>query len=53
MSKEKGGISIFQKYLALWVIICMVIGILIGQFLPQIPDFLGQFEYAKVSIFLR
>lgn len=50
MSKEKSGISIFQKYLTLWVIICMVIGILIGQFLPQIPDFLGQFEYAKVSV---
>ena len=50
MSKEKGGISIFQKYLTLWVVICMVIGILIGQFLPQIPDFLNQFEYAKVSV---
>ena len=50
MSKEKGGISIFQKYLTLWVIICMAIGVLIGQFLPQIPDFLNRFEYAKVSI---
>ena len=50
MSKEKGGISIFQKYLTLWVIICMVIGVLIGQFLPQIPDFLNRFEYARVSI---
>ena len=50
MSKEKSGISIFQKYLTVWVIICMVIGVLIGQFLPQIPDFLGQFEYAKVSV---
>ena len=50
MSKEKNGISIFQKYLTLWVIICMIIGILIGQFLPQVPDFLNQFEYAKVSI---
>ena len=50
MSKEKGGISIFQKYLTLWVIICMAAGILIGQFLPQIPDFLSQFEYAKVSV---
>ena len=50
MNKEKSGISIFQKYLTLWVIICMVIGVLTGQFLPQIPDFLNRFEYAKVSI---
>lgn len=50
MSKEKGGISIFQKYLTVWVILCMAAGILIGKFLPQISDFLNRFEYAKVSI---
>lgn len=50
MSKEKGGISVFQKYLTVWVILCMAAGILIGKFLPQIPDFLNRFEYAKVSI---
>lgn len=50
MNKEKGGISIFQRYLTVWVILCMAAGILIGKFLPQIPDFLNRFEYAKVSI---
>lgn len=50
MNKEKSGISVFQKYLTLWVIICMVVGVLIGQFAAQIPDFLNKFEYAKVSI---
>ena len=47
---NKRGISIFQKYLSVWVIICMIIGVLIGKFLPQIPEFLNQFEFAKVSI---
>lgn len=50
MSKEKSAISVFQKYLTVWVILCMVIDVLIGKFLPQIPDFLNRFEYAKVSI---
>lgn len=51
MSKEKTqGIGFFERYLTLWVIICMVIGVLIGKFLPSIPAFLNQFEYAKVSI---
>ena len=50
MEKEKAGISVFQKYLSLWVILCMVGGILLGRFLPQVPDFLNRFEYAKVSI---
>lgn len=44
------GIGFFQKYLTLWVAICMVAGVLIGKFLPAIPEFLGQFEYANVSI---
>ncbi len=36
--------------MTVWVILCMVIGVLIGKFLPQIPEFLNRFEYAKVSI---
>ena len=51
MSKEQNsGIGFFEKYLTIWVILCMVVGVLIGKFLPSIPDFLGQFEYANVSI---
>lgn len=47
---DNGGINIFQKFLTLWVIICMVVGVLIGRFIPQIPETLNRFEYAKVSI---
>ena len=34
------GISFFQRYLTVWVIICMVLGILIGKYLPSVPAFL-------------
>lgn len=44
------GISFFQKYLTVWVIICMAVGVLIGNLIPVIPEFLNKFEYAKVSI---
>lgn len=51
MSKQKlEGIGFFERYLTLWVAICMVVGVLIGKFLPGIPNFLGQFEYARVSV---
>lgn len=49
-SNEKTGIGFFEKYLTIWVILCMVAGILIGKFLPEIPQFLNRFEYAQVSI---
>lgn len=48
--KDNKGISIFQRYLTVWVILCMIAGVLIGRFLPQIPLFLGRFEYANVSV---
>lgn len=47
---EHTGISFFEKYLTVWVALCMVAGILIGKFLPSIPAFLGKLEYAHVSI---
>ncbi len=50
MAGKESGIGFFEKYLSVWVILCMAIGVLIGQFLPGIPAFLGQFEYANVSI---
>lgn len=48
--KVAAGIGFFEKYLTVWVILCMAAGVLIGKFLPGVPAFLGQFEYAKVSI---
>ncbi|MEA4822845.1 MAG: ACR3 family arsenite efflux transporter [Clostridiaceae bacterium] len=51
MGKGKNaGLGFFEKYLTLWVILCMIVGVLIGKFLPGIPGFLGRFEYANVSI---
>jgi len=50
MEKKTSGIGFFEKYLTVWVILCMAAGVLIGQFLPGVPAFLGKFEYANVSI---
>ncbi|NCB51272.1 MAG: ACR3 family arsenite efflux transporter [Clostridia bacterium] len=51
MEKSKAAdIGFFEKYLSLWVVLCMAVGVLIGKFVPVIPAFLGRFEYANVSI---
>jgi ACR3 family arsenite transporter len=49
-NQDNQGIDIFQKYLTIWVVLCIVVGILIGQFLPIIPETLNKFEYDNVSI---
>lgn len=48
--EEKREIGFFEKYLTIWVALCMAAGILIGKFIPFVPNFLAKFEYAKVSI---
>lgn len=47
---QPAGISLFERYLTVWVALCMLSGILIGKFLPAIPELLGKLEYANVSI---
>ena len=49
-AKPKNDMGFFQRYLSLWVALCMAAGVLIGKFLPAIAQFLNQFEYANVSI---
>lgn len=49
-NNQNQGIGFFERYLTVWVLLCMAAGILIGKFLPTLPGFLGRFEYARVSI---
>lgn len=48
-SKTK-GLGSFERYLTLWVTICIAAGLLIGQLFPAFPKTLSRFEYAHVSI---
>jgi ACR3 family arsenite transporter len=38
-ANQKKDIGIFEKYLTLWVIICMIAGVLIGKFFPIFQHF--------------
>lgn len=44
------SLSFFNKYLTVWVFLCMAAGIVIGNELPEVPAWLGRFEYFQVSI---
>ncbi len=50
VNEKNVGIGFFEKFLTVWVVLCMVAGVLIGRFLAGIPAFLGRFEVAHVSI---
>lgn len=50
MKRNDEGISCFQRYLSVWVLLCMVVGVLIGHFIPEIPAALGKMQVSGISI---
>lgn len=50
MARQESGINSFQRHLSLWVLLCMVIGVLIGRFIPAVPDALDKLQIAGISI---
>mmetsp|Transcript_17803 Transcript_17803/g.18551 ORF Transcript_17803/g.18551 Transcript_17803/m.18551 type:complete len:527 (+) Transcript_17803:67-1647(+) len=49
-ANNSDGISFFEKYLSVWVLICMIIGSLIGYFVPNSVDVLKNAELFQISI---
>lgn len=48
--KETQGISFFEKYLTLWVLLCMAAGISIGRFLPGVREVLESIQIGGQNI---
>jgi len=42
--------SVFERYLTVWVFLCIVAGIALGQFLPNLFQAIGRMEIAKVNL---
>ena len=44
------AIGFFERYLTVWVALCIVAGIALGQMLPGIFQAIGRMEYAQVNL---
>src|ERR1700675_624944 len=44
------AIGFFERYLTVWVALCIVGGILLGQVLPQLFQAVGRMEVAQVNL---
>ena len=47
---EKPAINFFEKYLTVWVLLCMAAGMLIGKFLPSVADRLESYQVLNTNI---
>jgi len=43
-------LGFFERYLSLWVLLCIVVGITLGQILPGVFQTIGRMEIAQVNI---
>ncbi|MCK4885484.1 arsenic resistance protein, partial [Candidatus Bathyarchaeota archaeon] len=50
VKKSKVQLSIFEKYLALWVLLCMLTGLILSQFLPELSIAINDLQFAGISI---
>lgn len=42
--------NVFERYLSLWVALCIVVGVLLGHFLPAAFDLISRWEIAHVNL---
>eukprot|EP01037_Dinobryon_pediforme_P015322 gene15322-15467_t len=42
--------SLFERYLTLWVFLCIVVGVALGHFMPGAFHLIGALEFAKVNL---
>ena len=50
--KQAAGapMSVFERYLTVWVFLCIVAGVLLGQALPNVFQTIGRLEVAQVNL---
>jgi len=50
LAPEAAPLSVFERYLTLWVAICIVVGIGLGQLFPEPVQAIGRMEFAQVNL---
>ncbi len=50
LESKKKGLSTFEKYLPIWIGVCMLLGILLSQLIPGISEAIDSWQISGVSI---
>jgi ACR3 family arsenite transporter len=49
-ARPAAGLGFFERFLSLWVLLCIAAGIGLGQWAPEVFQALGRLEVAKVNL---
>jgi arsenite transporter len=47
---ESSEMGVFERYLTIWVALCIVVGIALGQLFPEVFQFVGRIEAAHINL---
>jgi ACR3 family arsenite transporter len=50
VERREEKLGIFEKYLTLWIAICIILGLLLGRFFPEFASYLDSLKVAKLSV---
>jgi len=50
VQQARVGLSVFERYLTLWVFLCIVLGVALGQLMPALFQAIGHLEVAQVNL---
>lgn len=50
MKEHKAGLGVFQKYLSVWVALCMIGGVILGRLLPGVVGALDRMTVYNISL---
>jgi len=50
MPDKKAELGVFEKYLSLWIALCILAGLIVGKFLPQFGQFMDSLKFSKLSV---
>ena len=48
--KRELSLGLWEKYLTLWIALCIVAGLLVGRFFPAFGEFMDSLKFANLSI---
>jgi len=48
--RAPAGITTFERYLSVWVLLCILAGVALGQMFPSVFEALGRMQVARVNI---
>jgi ACR3 family arsenite transporter len=49
-TRKELSLGLWEKYLTVWIFICIIVGLLVGRFVPEFGQFMNSLKFAQLSI---